>query len=64
MSDVQYITVKPLSGISPEQARDAQARAWAFVFDCWQRKAAGTNTSKGGSKCSHVTKGDQCDLEK
>jgi hypothetical protein len=23
---------------SPEQARDARARAWAFAFRCWQQK--------------------------
>jgi hypothetical protein len=27
---------RPHPGISPEQARDARARAWHFVFQCWQ----------------------------
>jgi len=27
---------RPHPGISPEQARDARARAWRFVFQCWQ----------------------------
>ena len=28
--------------ITPEQACDTRARAWRFVFDCWeQKKAAG-----------------------
>jgi hypothetical protein len=25
-------------GITPEQARDARARAWAYVFKCWHAK--------------------------
>jgi hypothetical protein len=29
---------RPDSSISAEQARDARARAWAFVFECWQEK--------------------------
>jgi hypothetical protein len=37
MPDTQYIIVKPLSGISPEQARDARARAWSYVFECFDR---------------------------
>jgi hypothetical protein len=24
--------------LTPEQARDIRARAWAFVFQCWQEK--------------------------
>ena len=38
MIDAGHTAVTPLSGISPEQARDARARAWAFVFRCWQEK--------------------------
>ena len=32
--------VKRTPGITPEQARDARARAWNFVFDCWEHKKA------------------------
>ena len=38
MPDPHHISVKSLSGISPGQARDTRARAWAFVFQCWQEK--------------------------
>ena len=31
--------------ITPEQARDARARAWVFVFDCYAKKKA---TCPGG----------------
>ena len=32
----------PRQGVAPEQARSLRARAWRFVFDCWeQKKAAG-----------------------
>ena len=38
------IIVKRTPGLTPEQARDARARAWRFVLDCWeQKKAAGTS---------------------
>jgi hypothetical protein len=40
MSDAPPIIHRSLPGISPEQARDARARAWAFVFDCYTRKKA------------------------
>jgi hypothetical protein len=41
--------------IAPDQARDARARAWMFVFECWeQRKAA----AKDGSE-EYVRK-EQC----
>ncbi len=32
------ITHHSLGSITPEQARDARARAWAFVFQCWHAK--------------------------
>jgi hypothetical protein len=38
MIDAEHTAVTPLSGISPEQVRDARARAWAFVFRCWLEK--------------------------
>jgi len=32
----------PHDDVAPEQARSLRARAWRFVFDCWeQKKAAG-----------------------
>jgi hypothetical protein len=41
MSDTRII-VKSAPSISPEEASNARARAWRFVFDCWeQKKAAG-----------------------
>jgi hypothetical protein len=38
MRDAQHITVKPLPGIPPDESRNARARAWAFIFRCWQEK--------------------------
>ena len=41
MSKERVIRV-PHEGVEPEQARSLRARAWRFVFDCWeQKKAAG-----------------------
>jgi hypothetical protein len=42
MINAEHTAVTPLSGISPQQARDARARAWAFVFRCWQEKQMAT----------------------
>jgi hypothetical protein len=39
---------RPTSGISAEQARNARARAWAYVFDCWRKKDAAGMTSTHG----------------
>ncbi len=38
MSDAQHPTARLTPSISPEHARDARARAWAFVFECYARK--------------------------
>jgi hypothetical protein len=38
MSETQDIVTRPCPGISPEEAREARARAWLFVFDCMRRK--------------------------
>ncbi len=35
-------TLKSAYGTTPEQARDARARAWVFVFDRYAKKAART----------------------
>jgi hypothetical protein len=42
MSDAPRSFYREHPGISPEQVRDARARAWAFVFQCYQdsQKAA------------------------
>ena len=47
---------------SVEMARDARARAWAYVFDCYRKKEAtrpgcpkdGTKFSKGNSAYEHI----------
>jgi hypothetical protein len=36
------ITLKSAYGTTPEQARDAGARAWVFIFDRYAKKAART----------------------
>jgi hypothetical protein len=38
MRGAGYIATKPLPNISPEQTRDARARAWIYVFERWQAK--------------------------
>jgi hypothetical protein len=48
MPSAQHIAVKPLPGVSSDQACDARAKAWDYIFQCWQetQNAAGaTNTN-------------------
>jgi hypothetical protein len=33
------ITLKPSASASPEQARDARARAWAYILACFEPHA-------------------------
>ena len=40
---------------TPDQARDARARAWAFVFDCHAKKKA---TRPGGPDDAEESKND------
>ena len=42
------IAAKPSESASSEQARDARARAWAYVFECHSRR----ETEKGGPTTS------------
>jgi hypothetical protein len=32
------VAIRPASGITLEQARDARARAWTYVFQCLQKR--------------------------
>ena len=41
MARSSYTVIRSEPGATPEQARDARARAWAFVFQCWQEKQEG-----------------------
>jgi hypothetical protein len=41
---------KPMSGITPERARDARARAWKFIFDTYLKKAARQDNAKTKQK--------------
>jgi hypothetical protein len=43
MEKQPYMDYTPRSDAAPEQLRDARARAWAFVFDCYRRR-----NGKGG----------------
>ena len=39
------ITSTPRSDTTPEQTRDARARAWAYVFECFYRRAGKEDNS-------------------
>ena len=42
------VIVKPVPGVRPEQARDIRARAWAFVFECFDHHEKEAVTGRGG----------------
>jgi hypothetical protein len=53
------VTLVPTHGISPEQARDARARAWLFVFRCYEsRKNPAAGQSVRGNSDGTETKED------
>lgn len=37
---VRALSSRPRPNLPPEQARDARARAWKFVFECHAKKQA------------------------
>ncbi len=49
-NDAPVLGVKPTPGITPEQARDARARAWKFIFDAYRKKAAEQGNGKTKQK--------------
>jgi len=51
MSSAPVVSTSRRTYITPEQAREVRARAWRFVFDCWERKkAAGKDGGEGEAK--------------
>ena len=44
------ITLRSTPGTTPEQARDARARAWVFIFDCYAKKTARTRGGEDAMK--------------
>jgi hypothetical protein len=54
--DNACVTHHPHSGITAEQARDIRARAWRFVFDCYERKKA---ARPGGPDDAKESKNDR-----
>ncbi len=45
MNNTTRVMFRPAPGITAEQAKDARARAWEFIFDCHAKKMA---TRPGG----------------
>ena len=59
MNDASGIVCRPIPTISPEQARDARARAWVFVFQCWHAKKGEQHDLKGDSTKECTTRPDR-----
>lgn len=49
MSSTRFIYTSCLD-ITPDQARDARARAWRFVFDCYAKKKGGVPSTADDGK--------------
>ncbi len=47
------ITLRSTPGTTPEQARNARARAWVFIFDCYAKKTARTRGGADAMKGSN-----------
>lgn len=45
-----HMTCRPHPDIAAEQTRDPRARAWAFVFKCWQEKKAAPESRLDNAK--------------
>jgi hypothetical protein len=60
MSNLRVIHPTSVS-ITPEQARDARARAWAYIFDCHAKKKTarpgGPDDTTKGFRISEKEKG-------
>ena len=54
-------TCAPRSDTTPEQARDARAHAWTFVFRCWHEKEKPAPSSRPEDAAKEIKNG--CDAE-
>jgi hypothetical protein len=52
-SDTPPIILRSHPGLTLEQARDARAHAWAFVFDCYAKKTGRTRGGEDAMKGSN-----------
>jgi hypothetical protein len=60
---MMYQTNFTATPCSAEQARDARARAWKFIFDTYRKKAAGQDNAKTKQKSLNTEEGGPHDLE-
>lgn len=63
MSDAPRNVLRLSPGTTPEQARDARARAWKFIFDTHREKAAGQDNVKTKQESLNAKEGGLYDLE-
>jgi hypothetical protein len=56
------IAIRSCSDVRPEQAREARARAWKFIFDTYRKKAAGQG-NEDEAKSLNTEEGGPHDLE-
>jgi len=54
--DDTYTDRRPHQNISPKQAYDVRARAWAFVFQCWHQKQMITRSAPESDSCDDYEK--------
>jgi hypothetical protein len=58
MSNTPRIAIRSLGNIGPEQAHDARARAWAYVFECWQARRGDSHDLTNDSTEKWTTRQD------
>ncbi len=63
MNDATSIVVKPNPGVTPKQARDARARAWMYIFRCYEDHKAAGETGQDEAKSLNIEEGARHDIE-
>lgn len=45
MSETNTVVVRAREGVSPEQACEARAKAWAYILSCYEKNGAALTTA-------------------
>jgi hypothetical protein len=57
------ITYRPHLGISSDEARNARARAWSYIFRCYEDHKAAGKTGQDEAKSLNIEEGAHHDIE-
>ena len=63
-TDDTSVIVNPTPDITPEQARDARACAWRFVFDCYEKKKGAPESAPDDAEESKNDRTDSASIHR